>query len=136
MKKKVLIILVAMMAMTSCQKETWDFNYPKEQLCGGWWRATHYSPSGNNWTSMSSLGERLSVRFYENGDYSATGMFSTSGSGDYTYSAIGNKIDILMDGRKLYDYTVSTLSGATMVLKMTVSSSSGTSIAYFKFERE
>ena len=128
-------LCVSVLLLTSCQKETWDFNYPKEQLCAGWWKATHYSSTGGSWTSMSSLNRRLSIRFYDNGDYSSVGMFETSGSNEYTYLATGNRIDILMDGSKLYDFTVISWTGTSTELKMVVNSSSG-STAYFKFERE
>lgn len=127
------ILAIIAVSLSSCQKETWDFNYPKEQLCAGWWDATHYSSDGNTWTRMSTLNRHLSIRFYEDGDYSSIGMFETRGSNNYTYSAEGNRIDILMDGRKLYDFTVMSWSGTASELKMVVNGGSN-STAYFKFE--
>lgn len=130
MKKWLLALLVGVIALTSCQKEeVWDFNYPKEQLCGGWWEATHYSPSGTSWTTMSSLGKYHELRFWEDGGFSSIGMFEASVS-NHTWEAHGNKITIYMNGSPLQTYTVQSWNGNNIELKMEV----GSSVAYFKFE--
>jgi hypothetical protein len=142
MRKKILKLMVSLMlcvvtiSTTSCKKETekWEFNYPKEELCDVRWKATHYSPSGNGiWLTMHELGKSLSISFYEDGKYYSNGMFNTNG-GQYTYSAKGNSIDILLDGRKLYDFTVLSWTYSTIELKMVIEGSSS-STACFRFDR-
>lgn len=132
MKKWLFAVVIGVMALTSCQKEEeWDFNYPKEQLCASWWDATHYSSNGSSWTTMSSLGKYNSIRFWEDGDFSSIGMFEANAS-SHTWEAHGNQIKIYMDGNPLQTYTVQSWDGSNIELKMEV----GSSVAYFKFERD
>lgn len=125
----VLTICIAALSLTSCLKETWDFNYPKEQLCAGWWGATYYSPNGSSWTSLADLGEYNELRFWEDGDFSSIGMFEASAK-THTWEAHGNQIIIYMNNDKpLQTYTVQSWDGRNIELKMDV----GSSTAYFKY---
>lgn len=126
-------ICVAMLSLTSCQKETWDFNYPKEQLCGGHWSATHASTTGGNgyWSSMSSLHESFMLIFHEDGKYFSSGSFNASSS-THSWDAHGNTIDIYSGKTKIYTWTVESWgSGSTIEMKM----SSGNSSIYYRFEK-
>lgn len=131
------VLCVIAITLTSCKKETekWNFNHPQEELCEVWWKATHYSPSGDGiWLTMGELGKRLSIRFYEDGKYSSIGVFETNG-GQYAYSAHGNSIDILYGGQKLYDFTVLSWTFSTIELKMTLEGSPS-STACYRFIRD
>lgn len=134
MKKWFLALLVGVIALTSCQKEeVWDFNYPKEQLCGGYWHATHASTSGGSgyWSSMSSLGESFMLIFHDDGSYYSSGSFNASSS-THTWEAHGNTIDIYSNGSKMYTWTVELWgTGSTIEMKMTAGSAS----LYYRFEK-
>lgn len=134
MKKWLIILFVGVMALTSCTKEKkWDFNYPKEQLCGGSWSATHASLTGGSgyWSTMRSLNESLMLIFHEDGSYYSSGEYNAS-SKTHTWEAHGNTIDVYMNGSKMYTWTVESWgTGSTIEMKMTVGSSS----IYYRFER-
>lgn len=133
MKKWLFAVVIGVMALTSCQKEEeWDFNYPKEQLCGGYWKATHASIYGGSgyWSTMSSLGESFMLIFHEDGAYYSSGSFDASSS-THTWEAHGNTIDIYNNGSKVYTWTVESWETTIIEMKMTAGSSS----LYYRFEK-
>lgn len=138
MKKKllkivgVIVLCVSAMSLTSCEKETWDFNYPKEQLCGGSWSATHSSATGNGyWFTMSSLNESLWLKFYEDGTYYSRGAFNASSS-THSWDAHGNVIDVYSGKTKIYTWTVKSWgTGTTIEMKL----SAGDASIYFRFQK-
>ena len=126
-------LCVSVLLLTSCQKETWDFNYPKDQLCSGYWKATHASLSGGNgyWSTMSSLNESLMLIFHEDGGYYSSGSFNASSS-SHSWEAHGNTIDIYSGGTKLYTWTVESWEAGNIIeMKMTA----GNSSLYYRFEK-
>ncbi|MBQ3580919.1 MAG: hypothetical protein II975_08035 [Bacteroidales bacterium] len=131
-KKLGAVLMMIPLLLISCEKESWKFNYPKDQLCSGWWEAVDVSTDGSNWTGMSVIEEQYSVRFYDDGSYSSLGsVLRTRSSDDYTYYATGNDIDILLDGERVYGFTVLSWVGTSMETKMTVEGSSKT--IYYRF---
>lgn len=134
MKRWLLLLCFATLVLTSCKKETWDFDYPKEQLCGGYWKATHASTSGGSgyWSTMRDLGEKYMIIFHDDGGYYSSGSFSASSS-THTWEAHGNTIDIYSSGTKIYSWTVESWgTGTTIEMKMTA----GNSSIYYRFEKE
>ncbi|MCR4812155.1 MAG: hypothetical protein K5867_06125 [Bacteroidales bacterium] len=133
--KKWLLLFVMTTVLISCTKDDeWTFNYPKEELCNVWWDAVEYSPNGTAWISMYDMGESHSIRFWNNGSFSSTGMFSASSS-EHTYKASGDKIIVYMGDYPVRTYTVQSWVGNILELKMSVESPNDYAEAFIRFEK-
>lgn len=126
MKRIICIALVALgcIFMNSCQKaDTWEFNYPKEVLCGGVWCSDAVKSNGQ-WIDVTGAAFKnlqFTISFSTDGTYSGTGYF---GTGKGTYEAKGNVIKTYVDGELYYTYTVHSMTGDVAELTMQGSTSS------------
>ena len=116
MKKLLLMmaIIIAPFALTSCgddKDDNYDFNYPLETLYGTW-QVTHFKADAPD-DYIEWLDEKTTATFYKNGKYYGEGAF---GTGNGTYTAIGNRITTYVDGEVYYMYDVISLSGNTAEL--------------------
>ena len=128
MKKNYLQMLVVLMTailsvgIMSCSKDDdggSSFNYPIEDLYGTWkisQMKTSESSSYKNWILTTTT-----ATFYSNGTYSGHGYF---GNGSGTYTAKGNTITTFVEGQVYITYTVLSLSGSTVELKLSQPGSS------------
>ncbi len=130
MKKILLFVLclIASLAFNACQKgDTWDFNYPKEVLCGGTWQGSEYLLDGK-WIDITRPAYKdlqFSIRFNTDGTYYGTGYF---GNGSGTYDAHGKTIRTYVDGSLFYTYTVHSMEGN--VAEITMSGKAGSSLQF------
>ena len=130
--KKIIIFLslcfIACVAVCSCQKgDTWDFNYPKEVLCGGTWQGSEYYLDGK-WIDITTPAFKdlqFTIKFNTDGTYYGTGYF---GNGSGTYDAHGNTIRTYVNGDLFYTYTVQSMEGN--VAEITMSGKSGSSLRF------
>lgn len=98
MKKVLMILLAAIVAASCCktpQPAVWEFDYPKEFLCGGTWATTFYFlPSGSAALCSSpehAYGEyRFTIKFNEDGTYRSSGYL---GDNNGTYKARGKIVE-------------------------------------------
>ena len=117
--------LCALMLVTSCQKDEWNFDYPQDILCGGTRVGTAVRIDGS-WIDITSpLYSRLqfTIRFNTDGTYYGTGYF---GNGSGTYTLDGKNIYTYVDSKPYYNYTVKSMTGTEAELTMSNSSGSST----------
>ena len=127
MKKNYLQMLVVLMTailsvgIMSCSKDDDDsgFNYPIEDLYGTWKISQMKTSESGSYTSW--ILTTTTATFYSNGTYSGHGYF---GNGSGTYTAKGNTITTFVEGQVYITYTVLSLSGSTVELKMSQPGSS------------
>ena len=111
--------LIMTLALSACEKaDLWDFDYPKDVLCGGTWSGYELKLKGE-WVDITRQEYKdlqFTISFKTDGTYYGTGYFGT-GSG--TYEAHGKTIKTYVDGEMLYIYTVKSMSGDIAEITMT-----------------
>ena len=121
MKKVLMILLAAFVAASCCktsQPETWEFDYPKEYLCGGAWSTTYYFlPNGS--AALCSSPEhayaeyRFTIKFNEDGSYRSTGFL---GAGAGTYKAYGKTVEAVTKEKDSLCFVFSDVAGDSAVV--------------------
>jgi len=125
MRKVLLVLFVALLAV-SCEKEEENkFDYDLK-LLHGTWRITEVKQNdGTFFDVTTTLGqsafEPTYATFNADGTYHGSGYF---GDGTGIYTAEGKKITTFIDGVELFSYTVVSLSGTECHLIMSGGSSS------------
>ena len=117
-----------MLGLSSCQEvDPWDFDYSKEDLCGGTWRGSEFFLDGK-WIDITRPEYRdlqFTISFSTDGTYYGTGYF---GNGSGTYEAHGKTIKTYVEGKLFYTYTIHSLSGN--VAEITMTDSKGSSLKF------
>ena len=116
--KKLLLLMAFIMPflLTSCgddKDDNKDFNYPLETLYGTW-QITHFSAELTS-TFYTWEEEKTTVTFQKNGKDYGEGYL---GTGEGTYTAIGDRITTYVNGEIYLIYDVVSLDHTTAVLKL------------------
>lgn len=116
-----LMVAILSVGLVSCSKDddNGGFNYPMEDLYGTWKMSQMKTSESGSYVSWPLT--PTSATFYSNGNYSGKGYF---GNGSGTYTAKGNTLTTFVEGQVYIVYTVLSLSGSTVELKMSYPGSS------------
>lgn len=119
----VLMVAILSVGVISCSKDDDNnsFNYSMETLYGTWKISKMKMSEGGSYTNWVLT--PTTATFNSNGTYSGYGYF---GNGSGTYSAKGNTITTYVGGEVYVVYTVLSLSGSTVELKMSLPDSNET----------